>query len=159
MLRLETAHAVHYQGAVGCAAKAGRQLRRDAHAMTTLLRIAAAVSLAWAVMLLAFKVPVLGTSYAMPVARGLGNALAITHLALAFCFLYAARDPVTHRAGVYTAILLMALKMTNDVYELLILLPADQALISLADLVLSVGLLVGLLEALPRTFGTRPPAE
>jgi hypothetical protein len=46
--------------------------------------------------------------------------------------------------------MLSALKTANDLYELLVLMPPNEALPALADLVLSVGLLVGLLEALPR---------
>jgi hypothetical protein len=121
--------------------------------MGTLLRIAACASLAWALLLLALGSRALGFEELTPVTRGLANALALSHLALAYCFWYGARDPLANRGAIYTAILFMALKMLNDIHDLLVLLPARHAMISLADLVLSVGLLVGLLESLPRLFG------
>ena len=120
--------------------------------MTILLRLSAAVSLLWAALLLLVKDQTLAADQAAAVTQGLANALGIAYVSLAFCFWYSARDPRTHRAGIYTAIILMALKMANAIYEILVLMPPDHALFSLADLVLSVGLLVGLLEALPRTF-------
>ena len=71
---------------------------------------------------------------------------------LAYVFWDASRDPASHRSAVYAAIMLFGLKVANDLYELLLLLPANQAAISLADLVVSVALLVAILEALPRTL-------
>jgi hypothetical protein len=118
--------------------------------VNVLLRIAAVVSLAWAVVLLALKDRLFGTAGMPPLGRAFANGLGITQLVLAYVFWYAARAPATQRGAVYAAIIWMALRTANDLYQLLVLLPPDQALISLADLVLSVALLVGILEALPR---------
>jgi hypothetical protein len=125
--------------------------------MSMLLRLSAAVSLLWAALLLVLQDHPLDAEQLLPVARGLANALAIAYVGLAYCFWYAARDPKVHRVGIYTAIIVMTFKMANAVYEILVLMPPQHALLSLADLVLSVGLLVGLLEALPRTFVAATP--
>ena len=128
--------------------------------MTPLLLLAGAVSLVWAIVLLLFRFPYGGPAVGPPMMDSLAHNLGITHLVLGALFLYAARDPVANRGAIYAGILLSALKMINDAYDVVVLLPPDQALVSLADLVLSVGLCVGLLEALPRTLGrgAAPPA-
>ena len=118
--------------------------------MGVLLRIAAVFSLCWAVLLLAVKEPLFGAAALSPLARAFANGLAITQLVFAFVFWYAAAAPQANRAAIYAAIMWMALRTANDLYQLLVLLPPEQALISLADLVVSVALLVGILEALPR---------
>jgi hypothetical protein len=118
--------------------------------VSALLRIAAVVSLAWAVVLLAFKRELFAGAFISPLGRALANGLAVTQLVLAYVFWSAAATPTANRAAIYAAIMLMALRTSNDLYQLLVLLPPQQALISLADLVVSVGLLVGILEALPR---------
>lgn len=126
--------------------------------MTPLLLLAGAVSLAWAAVLLLWQGAYLGAAPAAPVTMSLAHHLAIGHLVLGGLFLYAARDPAANRAGIYAAIAFSALRMVADGYDVLVLLPPEQALFSLADLVLSVGLAVGLLEALPGTLGTSPPS-
>lgn len=120
--------------------------------MSTLLRLAGVVSLAWAVLLLLMKDSVIAAAQLSPLARALANGLGIANIVLTFIFWYAARDPAANRGAIYGAIMLSALKTASDLYELLVLLPPEQALVSLADLVLSVGLLVGILESLPRTL-------
>ena len=127
--------------------------------MTPLLLLAGAVSLAWAVALLVFHTAYLGDAPVLPVTESLAHHLAISQFVLGTLFLYAARDPAAHRGAIYASILLSALKMINDGYDVVVLLPPDQALFSLADLVLSVGLCVGLLEALPRTIGAAAPPQ
>jgi len=128
--------------------------------VTPLLLLAGAVSLAWAVVLLVFQTAYLGHAPVLPVTASLAHNLAIAQFVLGALFLYAARDPAANRGAIYAGILLSGLKMINDGYDVVVLLPPDQALFSLADLVLSVGLCVGLLEALPRTIGkgAAPPA-
>lgn len=124
-----------------------------------LLRIMAAVTFAWAVLLLGLKGQVIPAADLSPLARALANGLGIANLVLTFIFWSASRDPAAHRGVVYAAIMLAALKTANDLYELLVLLPPHQALVSLADLVFSVALLVGILEALPRMLaGSRTEA-
>ncbi|MFQ5667766.1 MAG: hypothetical protein ACE5I7_15240 [Candidatus Binatia bacterium] len=123
--------------------------------MSVLLRIAAVASLAWAVLLFGMQGQVIVTGQLSPVGRAVANGLAISNLVFAYIFWYAARAPAANRGVIYGAIVLMAFKTANDLYELLVLLPGNQALASLADLVLSVALLVGMLEALPRTLAVQ----
>ena len=121
--------------------------------MSVLLRIAAAFSLAWAVTLLAFKKELFGAASLPPLGRAFANGLGIAHIVYAYVFWYAASAPAANRGVIYAAIMLMALRTANDLYQLLVLLPPEQALISLFDLVVSVALLVGILESLPRLVG------
>lgn len=120
--------------------------------MSLLLRLTALLALAWAVVLLPLKGQVIAPGELSPLVHALANGLGSANLAFACLFWYGARDPAANRGAVYTAIILLGLKLANDVYELLVLLPAGEAVISLADLVLSLALLVGILEALPRIF-------
>ena len=124
--------------------------------MSAFLRASALVSLGWAVLVLGFKDRFIGADQLSPAARSVANAFGIAHVVLAYVFWYAAGAPAANRGAVYAAIMLAALKTANDLYDLLVLVPADRALVSLGDLVLSVALLVGLLEALPRTLGAPP---
>ncbi len=120
--------------------------------MKLLLRLTAAVALAWAVFLLALKQQAIPPAELSPQLRAVANGLGIANLVLAYVFWRGAGQPAAERGAVYAAILLMVLKAGNDLYELLALLPPAQAAFSLADLVISVALLVGILEALPRTL-------
>jgi hypothetical protein len=120
-----------------------------------LLRIAAAVSMAWALALLLMKKPLFGVVAVPPLAAAFTNGLAIANMVFAYMFWYAAGAPAVNRGAIYGAIMLMALRTANDLYQLLVLLPPDQALLSLADLVISVALLVGILEALPRLLAPK----
>jgi hypothetical protein len=125
-----------------------------------LLRLTAVISLLWAVVLL---VPPIAATLGQlsPLEHALANELGITNLVFACLFWYAARQPSANHGVVYAAIMLLVLKTANDVYELLVLLPGSQALVGLTDLVVSLALLVGILEALPRLLkgqgdGQRP---
>ena len=120
--------------------------------MTVLLRLAALVSFAWATLLLGLKEYVIAADQLSPLARSFANGLGLANLVFTFMFWFAARDAAANRGVIYGAILLSALRTANDLHGLLVLLPPDRALIGLADLVFSVGLLVGILEALPRTL-------
>jgi len=124
--------------------------------VSAFLRASALVSLGWAALVLGFKDRFIAADQLSPVGRSVANGLGITNLVLAYLFWYAAGEPAANRGAIYSAIMLAALKTANDLYDLLVLVPADRALFSLGDLVLSVALLVGLLEALPRTLATPP---
>jgi hypothetical protein len=121
--------------------------------VSVLLRIAAAFSLAWAVALLAFKTELFDAATLPSLGRAFANGLGIAHVVYAYVFWYAASAPAANRGVIYGTIMLMALRTANDLYQLLVLLPPEQALISLFDLVVSVALLVGILESLPRVLG------
>jgi hypothetical protein len=119
--------------------------------MSLLLRLTALLMLAWAVFLFALTGLVVGQEGLSPQVRAFANGLAVANAALAYVFWYGARDPAANRGAVYGAIILLALKLANDLYELLVLLPSRGATISLVDLVVTLTLLVGIIEALPRT--------
>jgi len=123
--------------------------------VSVLLRIAAAVSFAWALVLLAFKEALFSPTALTPLGRAFANGLGVGQLVFAYLFWYASGAPAANRGTLYAAMMLMARRTANDLYQLLVLLPPDQALISLADLVVSVALLVGILEALPRVIGSK----
>ena len=127
--------------------------------MNAVLRLIAAVSLVWAALLLGFKDHVVAADQLSPGARSFANGLGIAHVVLAYVFWHAARNPTAHRGVIYGGIMLLALKTANDLYEILVLLPASQAVFALGDLVLSVGLLVAILEALPRTLAAPGRAD
>jgi hypothetical protein len=123
--------------------------------VSTLLRVVGLVALAWAVLAFFFKDQLVGAAALSPGARALIKALSIANAVLACMFWNAAGNPVGNRGTIYCAITFTALKTANDLYDLLVLLPANRALISLGDLVVSVALLVGILEALPRTLAAK----
>lgn len=127
--------------------------------MSTLLRLSALSCLLWALVLLGLKDLLIAPEQLTAVARGLANGLGITQLVLIYFFWRAAAAPAENRVTIQAAIFLMAAKTANDLYEIIILLPPQEALGSVIDLMISVALLVGLLEALPRTFGTSGPVE
>ncbi len=123
--------------------------------MSVLLRVMAALSLLWALMLLGFKDRVIDAQQLSPLACALANGLGAAHLVLAYVFWYGARAPAVHRGAIYAAVMLLVTKTANDLYGVLVLLPPGLALVSLLDLVVSVALLVSILESLPRTFAAR----
>ena len=125
--------------------------------MSFLLRLTAILSLCWTILLLGRKELVVGVALLSPPVRAMANALGIANLVLAYVFWTAARKPAANRGTVYGAIALLAIKVATDSYDLLVLLPPSQAMVSLADLVLSLALLVGMLEALPRILGEGGP--
>ena len=130
--------------------------------MSAVLRVAAGFALIWALLLLGFKERVLAAADLSPLLRALANALGILYLAITYVFWYAAGDPAANRGAIYAAIVFLGLKTGNDLYDLLVLLPPNAALVSLADLVISLALLVAVLQALPRTLASQrraaPPA-
>ena len=123
--------------------------------MSIILRVLALASCAWAVLLLGVKDHVIDAAQLTPLTRAYANGLGIASLVLAAVFWDAARAPNARRGAVYSAIAFLTLKMSNNLYEILILLPPSQALFSVVDLVVNVALLVAMLEALPRTFAAR----
>jgi len=120
--------------------------------VSVLLRVIAALSLLWALILLCFKDLLIEAQQLSSLARALANGLGAGHLALAYMFWYGSRAPAEHRGAIYGAIILLVTKTANDLYGLLVLLPPGQALASLLDLVVSITLLVSVLESLPRTL-------
>lgn len=122
------------------------------HTVNILLRIAAFYSLAWALVLavpawLPFDVQ--KPSVEM---RSMANGLVIANLALAYLFNRAAADPPAHRGALYVALLVFGLRGAVGTYEVLYLLDGTAAVMRLTDMVLSLALFIGLLNALPGTL-------
>ena len=131
-------------------------------AVSLLLRITAVISSLWAVLLLAGQRFYLVGERATPLHHALANGLGIASIVFAFMFWRAAADPPRERTAVYGAIMLLALKVANDLYELLSLLRGPEAFPSVLDLIASLALLVGVLQSLPATLaagnpGSQPP--
>ncbi len=120
--------------------------------MALLLRITAGISLLWALLLTLGKPFYLVGERATPLHHALANGLAIANVIFAFLFFRAAGDPPRERTVIYGAIALLALKIANDLYELLSLLKGPEAFPSMLDLIASLALLVGILQALPGTL-------
>jgi hypothetical protein len=117
-----------------------------------LMRFTAIVCLVWALLLLGLKDQIMPAAQLSPLVRALVNGGGIAHLALAYVFWQAASDPIRNCGVIYAAIVLLGLKVANSLYGILVLLPASEAAMTLLDLVVSLALLVGVLEALPRTL-------
>lgn len=118
--------------------------------MKTLLRVAAALSLAWAIVLFLDPPELAAQSFAA--ARSLARGLAIANFGLAYLFWRAARDPLRERSAIYVALVVFALRGANGTYEVLYLLEGLPALASLFDMVTSIALFVGILNTLPGTL-------
>jgi hypothetical protein len=116
------------------------------------MRLTAVVCLAWALLLLGLKDQIMTAAQLSPLVRALANGGGIAHLALAYVFWQAAPDPIRNRGVIYAAIVLLGLKVANALYGILVLLPASEAAMTLVDLMVSLALLVGVLQALPRTL-------
>jgi len=127
--------------------------------VNTLLRIAAAYSLAWAIGL-AFPSYLPFGGELTPPLRSMAHGLAIANLGLAYIFNRAAADPANQRGVVYTALLVFGLRGVVGAYEVLYTLDGPGALPRLVDMVLSLAFFVGALNALPATLqaGGRPRA-
>ncbi len=121
--------------------------------MSVLLRLTALLSLGWTVGLIGWKEHLIGAEPLSPVVHAMANALGMANLVLAYIFWGAARNPGASRGIVFAAIALLGLKVGSDLYDLLVLLPPRPAVVSLADLVVSLVLLVAMLEGLPRILG------
>jgi hypothetical protein len=120
--------------------------------MSLLLRIAAILSLGWAVLL-----PPLTRSqpHAAATAIALADALAAANLVFAFLFWRAAGRRDGERAAVYAALLLFGMRAASGTYQVLYMLEGRAAVVSLFDMVSSLALFVGVLNTLPGYL--RPP--
>ena len=118
--------------------------------MTILLRITAAFSALWSVLLF-FALPLAAGGEVTPLAATLAHTLAIAHLALAAIFTVASSDPPAHVPHIAVGIAFLAARVVADLVGVLGALPSQPALVFLIDLMIAFALVVGLLEALPRT--------
>jgi heme A synthase len=90
-----------------------------------------------------------------PEMRSMANGLVIANLALAYLFNRAAADPQAQRGILFGALLLFGLRGALGTYEVLYLLDGPAAMPRLVDMVLSLALFVGMLNALPGTLQGR----
>jgi len=118
--------------------------------VTLLLRLTAVFSVLWAVLLIGCKQAVFGAQPLSWLAATLANGVAAAYAVLGWLFWRAARHPAAHRGSIYAAIGMFILKWAFDTYGVLLALSPDPAMISLADLIISISLLVGILESLPK---------
>jgi len=80
---------------------------------------------------------------------------ALINVVLALIAGWTTMDPPHHRWGIYLTILALLLKWIADTYGVLVLLQPEAAAVVLGDLLLTVALVVGCLESLPRTLGAQ----
>lgn len=117
--------------------------------MSTILRIAAAYSLLWAIVL-AWPSPLpVETAVITPELRAMARGLAMANLALAVLLWRAARDPRGERWIIYAALLLFGLRAAVGTYEVLYALDGDAATLQLIDMVISLAGFTGMLNSLP----------
>ncbi len=122
--------------------------------MSTLLRIAAAVSLTWAVIYWCCPYIALGSAPANePVTVSLANSLAIAHVGWTFLLWRAAADPARERSILYGALIVFALRAMHGTYEVLYVLEdSAPSMTNLIDMVTSLALFVGIVNVLPQTL-------
>jgi heme A synthase len=126
--------------------------------VSILLGISALLSLAWAIGLLFFKSLVLGAASADPMVAYLANAGGVANLVFAFVFWRGAMAPPRERVAVYAALLILGLRGASGTYAVLFLLDGRAAVASLVEMITSIGLFVGVLNALPTTLADSAPA-
>ena len=120
--------------------------------MSLLLRVAAAFSALWA-----FAWPLfvagdrfnVGEPHANSVTFSLAGGLAIAHLGFAYLFWRASLDPAGHRGSIVTALLVLGLRAAKGIYEVLYVLDGDAAVVGLIEMMVSLALFVGIVNALP----------
>src|SRR5262245_43204666 len=102
--------------------------------MPWLLRTLAALCLLWSVVLIAgrdlFTTPAQQTALAQALAHG----QAVSYLVFAFLFWRAAEESPPNRTVIIAAALFVVLRVSTDLYDLLVLVDAINGLVSLADL-------------------------
>ena len=120
--------------------------------MSILLRIAAAISLAWALWLFWIEPAAVPELKATPAAAALARGLGIANFGFALLFWRAARNPPAERSAIYTALLVCALRGATGTVEVLYRLDGRAAVVSLIDMVTCIALFVGILNSLPGTL-------
>jgi len=122
--------------------------------MRVWLAISGGLFVAWTFLLLLVPTSLLSAAQSESHA-GFILILALLQLLLALLAWWSALRPRRRHVGIYTTILALLVKWIVDLYGVLVSLPPQQAALTLGDLILSVALLVGVLEALPRALGVQ----
>jgi hypothetical protein len=121
------------------------------------LRAAAALSLVWSVVLTSGRDLITTPEQQTALAQALAHGQGASYLVFAFLFWRASSESPPNRSVIVAAALFLALRVSTDLYDLLVLVNSMNGLVSLGDLVLCTGLAVGIIEQMPRTF--RPENE
>jgi hypothetical protein len=121
--------------------------------MAVLLRITAALTALWAGIWFCLARPAISASGSPgALAASLGDGLAVANLGFAFLFWRAAANPSGERLAVYTALLTLALRTASGTYDVLYRLDGMAGALGLIEMVASLALFVGILNALPATL-------
>ena len=126
--------------------------------MSILLRMTAGLSLCWAITLFVFTNASLAELAGERLAVSLAHGLGVAHVGFAFAFWRAGANPAAERTAIYTALLVLGLRAAKSTYETLYVLEGTPAVLSLVEMVLCIGLFVGVLNALPETLRAVPAA-
>jgi hypothetical protein len=129
--------------------------------MAVFLRITAVLTALWAgVWLYLARSEAAPGGGSEPLAVSLGDGLAVANLGFAFLFWRAAANPSGERLAVYTALLTLALRTAKGSYDVLYRLDGTAGALGLIEMVASLALFVGILNALPATLAPRrtPPS-
>lgn len=86
-------------------------------------------------------------------AQAMAHGQAVSFIVLAFVFWRASKEAAPNKPVIVGAAIFLILRVVTDLYDLLVLTKSMHGLISLADLVLCVGMSVGIIESMPRVFG------
>ena len=121
------------------------------------LRASAVLCLVWSVVLTAGRDLITTPEQQTALAQGLAHGQGAAYLVFAFLFWNASSESPPNRTVIVGAALFLVLRVSTDLYDLLVLVDAINGLVSLADLVLCVGLAVGVIESMPRVL--RPPGN
>ena len=86
------------------------------------------------------------------VTGSVAHGLAIADVGWAFLLWRAASDPARERSILYGALIVFALRAMHGTYEVLYVLEGPAAMTNLVDMVTSLALFVGMINALPQTL-------
>ncbi len=117
--------------------------------MRWFLRATALTGIAWALALAASLSRAMPSPEHAPLLVLVGGALLSANLAVALALLVGARNPRANRAAVYAAIFYLLCRMATDLYGVLRVPDPTYALLSLADLLLTVTMATLIIEGLP----------
>jgi hypothetical protein len=124
--------------------------------MAVFLRITAALTALWAgiwICLARFEISAGGGPE--PLAVSLGDGLAVANLGFAYLFWRAAANPSGERLAVYVALIVLGLRTAKGTYDVLYRLQGAAGGFALIEMVASLALFVGILNALPATLENR----
>ena len=116
------------------------------------LRTLAVFCLVWSVVLTAGRDLLTTPEQQTALAQALAHGQGASYLIFAFLFWRAAAESPPNRSVIIAAAMFAVLRVSTDLYDLLALVDPIYSLVSLGDLVLCVGLAVGIIEMMPRTF-------